>query len=143
MKNIEKYNETKCALDAYNQSKSKNIPFDEWLELEYKEPRMQTLLEAAEKVTTVWKSKMPEGSLTNLWNAIVNLSEAIEREKKKPVKNFEKKKPVRNFDKYKTADDAYEGFDKFCLKSKTCLECRYRYRYPICRFAWLYDEVEK
>ena len=142
MKNIEKYNETKCALDAYNQSKSKNIPFDEWLELEYKEPRMQTLLEAAEKVTTVWKSKMPEGSLTNLWNAIVNLSEAIEREKKKPVKNFEKKKPVRNFDKYKTADDAYEAYEKFCYKSK-CLECRYRYRYPICRFAWLYDEVEK
>ena len=55
MKNIEKYNETKCAMDAYNQSKSKDIPFEVWLELEYKEPRMQTLSEAAEKVTTAWK----------------------------------------------------------------------------------------
>ena len=53
MKNIEKYNETKCAMDAYNQSKSKNIPFEAWLELEYTEPRMQTLLEAAETVTTI------------------------------------------------------------------------------------------
>ena len=104
MKNIEKYNETKCALDAYNQSKSKNIPFDAWLELEYKEPSMQTLLEAAETVTTIWKSKPHEGSLTNFLNAIANLAEAIEREKKKPV---------RNFDMYKTADEAYEGSEKF------------------------------
>lgn len=133
MKNIEKYNETKCALDAYNQSKSKNMPFEVWLELEYKEPRMQTLLEAAEMVTTVWKSKMPEGSLTNLWDAIVNLSEVIEREKKKPVRNFEK---------YKTDNEAYEGSEEFCHKSK-CLECRYKDVYPRCRFAWLYDEVEK
>ena len=134
MKNIEKFPRTNDALEAYNQSKSKDIPFEVWLELEYKEPRMQTLLEAAEMVTTVWKSKPPEGSLTNLWNAIVNLADAIEREKKKPV---------RNFDKYKNADDAYEGFDKFCLKSKTCLECRYKDSYPECRFAWLYDKAEK
>ena len=133
MKNIEKYNETKCALDAYNQSKSKNIPFDEWLELEYKEPSMQTLLEAAETVTTIWKSKPHEGSLTNFLNAIVNLEEVIEREKKKPV---------RNFDMYNTADEAYEGSEKFCYKSK-CLECRYKDSYPTCRFAWLYDKAEK
>ena len=85
-------------------------------------------------VLCIWKSKPPEGSLTNFLNAIVNLSEAIEREKKKPVRNFEK---------YKNADEAYEGFDKFCHKSKTCLECRYKDIYPECRFAWLYDEVEK
>ena len=133
MKNIEKYNETKCALDAYNQSKSKNMPFDEWLELEYKEPSMQTLLEAAETVTTIWKSKPHEGSLTNFLNAIVNLEEVIEREKKKPV---------RNFDMYNTADEAYEGSEKFCYKSK-CLECRYKDSYPTCRFAWLYDKAEK
>lgn len=125
MKNIEKFPRTNDALEAYNQSKSKNIPFEAWLELEYTEPIMQTLLEAAETVTTIWKSKPPEGSLTNLWNAIVNLSEAIEREKKKPV---------RNFDMYKNADEAYEGSDKFCRKS-TCLECRYKDSYPTCRFA--------
>lgn len=133
MKNIEKFPRTNDALEAYNQSKSKNIPFEVWLELEYKEPRMQTLLEAAETVTTVWKSKMPEGSLTNLWDAIINLADAIEREKKKPI---------RNFNKYKTANEAYEGSEKFCRKS-TCLECRYKDIYPTCRFAWLYDEVEK
>ena len=83
-------------------------------------------------VLCIWKSKPPEGSLTNLWNAIVNLADAIEREKKKPV---------RNFDKYKTADDAYEGSEKFCYKSK-CLECRYKDIYPECRFAWLYDEAK-
>ena len=95
---------------------------------------MQTLLEAAETVTTIWKSKPHEGSLTNFLNAIVNLEDAIEREKKK--------KPVRKFDMYNTADEAYEGSEKFCYKSK-CLECRYKDSYPICRFAWLYDEVEK
>ena len=79
------------------------------------------------------KSKPPKGSLTNLWDAIVNLSEAIEREKKKPVRNFEK---------YNTSDEAYEGFEKFCHKSK-CLECRYKDSYPACRFAWLYDKAEK
>ena len=109
MKNIEKYNETKCALDAYNALGFKKVSFDEWLELEYKEPSMQTLLEAAETVTTIWKSKPHEGSLTNFLNAIVNLEEVIEREKKKPV---------RNFDKYNTADEAYEGSEKFCYKSK-------------------------
>ena len=43
MKNIEKYTNTKDAMEAYNNS-VKNVPFDEWLELEYKE---RTLLEAA------------------------------------------------------------------------------------------------
>ena len=134
MKNIEKFPNTNDALKAYNQTKSKNMPFDKWLESEYEEPRMQTLLEAAELVVTIGKSKkIPEGSLTNLWNAIVNLSEVIEREKKKPV---------RNLDMYKTAYEAYEGFEKFCYKSK-CLECRYKDSYPTCRFKWLYDEVEK
>ena len=133
MKNIEKFPRTNDALEAYNQSKSKNIPFDEWLELEYKEPSMQTLLEAAETVTTIWKSKPHECGLTNFLNAIANLSEAIEREKKKPI---------RNFDMYNTADEAYEGSEKFCYKSK-CLECRYKDSYPICRFAWLYDKAEK
>ena len=53
MKNIEKFPRTNDALEAYNQSKSKDIPFEVWLELEYKEPHMQTLFEAAETVTTV------------------------------------------------------------------------------------------
>ena len=31
MKNIEKYTNTKDALEAYNQPKSKIVPFEEWL----------------------------------------------------------------------------------------------------------------
>ena len=136
MKNIEKYHETKCALDAYNQSKSKNMPFEVWLELEYKEPRMQTLLEAAETVVTIWKSKLPEGSLTNLWSGIVNLSEVIEREKAKPVLNC---------DKYRTAKDAFDGFNKMC-EEKKCSTCPFsaeRNECLNCSFNWLFAEAEK
>ena len=43
MNNIEKYHETKDALEAYNNS-VKNVPFDVWLGLEYEE---RTLLGAA------------------------------------------------------------------------------------------------
>ena len=42
MKNIEKYSETKGALEAYNKLDFKNVPFDTWIELEYEEPREQT-----------------------------------------------------------------------------------------------------
>ena len=133
MKNIEKYHETKSALEAYNQSKSKNMPFEVWLELEYKEPRMQTLLEAAETVVTIWKSNFLEGSLTNIWNAIANLSEVIK---------LEKAKPVRNFNKYKTAKDANEGFIKFC-EINECDKCRYgSSRGSGCLIDWLYDEAK-
>ena len=48
MKNIEKYTNTKDALEEYNNS-VKNVPFDEWLELEYKEPHERTLLAAAKR----------------------------------------------------------------------------------------------
>ena len=135
MKNIEKYTNTKDALEAYKNS-VKNVPFDEWLELEYKEPRMQTLLEAAETVVTIWKSKLPKGSLTNLWSGIVNLSEVIEREKKKPVLNC---------DKYRTAKDAFAGFNKMC-SDKNCDRCPFsaeRNECFICKLNWLYAEAEK
>ena len=46
MKNIEKYPNTKDALEAYNSLESKNVPFDKWLECEFKSPREPTLLEA-------------------------------------------------------------------------------------------------
>lgn len=42
MKNIEKYPNTKDALDAYNALDSKKVSFDAWLVCEYKEPRAQT-----------------------------------------------------------------------------------------------------
>ena len=88
MKNIEKYTNTKDALEAYNQPKSKIVPFEEWLECEFEEPRVPTLLEAAKEVVKTWYAKIPEGSLARVGQSIVRLSTAIEREMRKPVRNF-------------------------------------------------------
>ena len=87
MKNIEKYTNTKDALEAYNALDSKTVSFDEWLKREYEEPRVTTLLEAAQEVVKTWYAKIPEGSLARVGQSIVRLSTAIEREKRKPVRN--------------------------------------------------------
>ena len=46
MKNIEKYTNTKDALDAYNKLNSREL-FETWLELELEETREQYLWEVA------------------------------------------------------------------------------------------------
>lgn len=124
MKNIEKYTNTKDALEAYNKLDFKKVPFDEWLESEYEEP---TLLEAAEDAANEWFLKgFNHDKMSKLLDAVIR----------------EKKKPVRNFDKYKTAKDANEGFIKFC-DIKECDKCRYgSSRGSGCRIDWLYDEAE-
>ena len=70
MKNMEKYPNTKDALEAYAAYKGDSIggvPFERWLELEYAEPREPTLLEAAEVICNILYSiRMTEGSSTNL-----------------------------------------------------------------------------
>ena len=136
MKNIEKYTNTKDALEAYNQPKSKIVPFEEWLECEYEEPRVQTLLEAAKEVVKTWYAKLPEGSIDRVRQSIVRLSTAIEREKRKPV---------RNCDKYMTAKDAFAGFNKMC-KSRHCNVCPFsaeRNQCISCMLNWLYAEEDK
>lgn len=135
MKNIEKYPNTKDALDAYNSLNIKNLPFDEWLKREYEEPRVQTLLEAAKAVVKAWYAKLPEGSIARVGQSIVRLSSAIDREKCKPV---------RNFDKYKTAEDAHAGFIEFCRKY-TCGKCCFRnqLRPGGCAISWLYGYASK
>ena len=90
MKNIEKYTNTKDALEAYNQPKSKIVPFEEWLECEFEEPRVPTLLEAAKEAVKTWYAKLPEGSIDRVRQSIVRLSTAIEREKRKPVRNCDR-----------------------------------------------------
>ena len=92
MKNIEKYPNTKDALDAYNSLNIKKLPFDEWLECEYKDPHHltmmedqdSTLLEAAEGVISEWYVMTPHGSRTGFVAALSRLSSAIVREKRKP-----------------------------------------------------------
>lgn len=135
MKNIEKYQNTNDALEAYNAIRLDNVPFDEWLKREYEEPRVQTLLEAAKAVVKAWYAKLPEGSIARVGQSIVRLSSAIDREKCKPV---------RNFDKYKTAEDAEAGFGEFC-KKRICRLCRFYNgkTASLCRFAWLYAESDK
>ena len=95
MKNIEKYLNTKDALEAYNSLRLKEAPFDEWLEYEYEEPQQLktmeepdcTLLEAAEGVMNEWYVMTPHSKRTGFVAALSRLSSAIEREKRKPIRN--------------------------------------------------------
>ena len=87
MKNIEKYPNTNDALAAYNALDLKKVPFNVWLECEFEEPRVPTLIKAAQEVVKTWYAKIPEGSLDRVGQSIVRLSTAIEREMRKPVRN--------------------------------------------------------
>ena len=132
MKNIEKYHESKDALNAYNSIISKKVPFDMWLECEYEEPPKQTLLEAAESIVKI-VSSTPTSVTRNLFR---ELRLAVEREKAKPV---------RNCDKYKTAKDAFAGFNKMC-EEKKCSTCPFsaeRNECLNCSFNWLFAEAGK
>ena len=131
MKNIEKYHESKDALNAYNSIISPKVPFDMWLECEYEEPPKQTLLEAAESIVKI-VSSTPTSVTRNLFR---ELRLAVEREKAKPV---------RNCDKYETAEEAYRAFSDLCQKEDGCLHCRFLHKnYLGCALEWAYEEAEK
>ena len=132
MKNIEKYTNSKDALDAYNSLAFKTVSFDEWLKREYEEPRVPTLLEAAQEVVKTWYEKIPEGSIARVEQSIVRLASTIDREKCKPV---------RNFDTYKTANEANNGFREMCNGIQKCEDCRFRH--VNCEIAWLYEKAGK
>ena len=143
MKNYEKYTNTKDALDAYNSLNIKKLPFDEWLECEYKDPHHltmmedqdSTLLEAAEGVISEWYVMTPHGSRIGFVAALSRLSSAIDREKRKPV---------RNCDKYRTAEEAHVALAEFCGKNE-CRICRFgdSTRTAGCVLEWLYEEAAK
>ena len=134
MKNIEKYTNTKDALEAYNKLNPREL-FETWLELEFEEPNEQTLLEAAKAVGKAWYEKLPECSIARVGQSIVRLSSAIDREKRKPV---------RKCDKYRTAEEAQVAFAEFCGKNK-CGSCRCgdRKEPAGCVLVWLYEEAGK
>ena len=90
MKNIEKYQNTKDALDAYNKLKTKGVPFDKWLEREFEEPREPTLIEAASAVIDEWYYTYNNVISNDLGDKLVELKNAIEREKRKPVRNCDR-----------------------------------------------------
>lgn len=129
MKNINKYPNTKDALKAYNSLDVKRVPFDKWLDGEYEEPRVPTLLEAAEAVAEAW---FDDGKIEGV--KICALVDAID---------LERRKPVRNFDKYRTAEEAQEAFNAWCLGVDKCENCRFSKSYCKCSIAFLYDELKK
>lgn len=79
MKNIEKYTNTKDALEAYNSLDSKTVSLDTWLECEFEEPRVPTLLEAADAATKARFLHFPGDALALATEAICNLYFTIER----------------------------------------------------------------
>lgn len=121
MKNIEKYQRTNDALDAWRQSREGGVflSFDEWAQREYEAPRVPTLLEAAEAVVNEWYATYVSGG------NIVNLKNAIAREKAKPV---------RNCDRFATQEEAVAEFMKLCDR-----ECE-PYKDVV---TWLYEKADK
>ena len=124
MKNIEKYSNTKDALEAYNSLANESIPFDEWLKSEYEEPSDPTLLEAAQAVVfevaqavvlsaapavvyDTWYSDLPKGTSMKIIVAIRHLAAAIAREKCKSI---------RNCDRFDTIEKARTAWFEECCE---------------------------
>ncbi len=129
MKNIDKYPNLADALEAYvAHRETEGLPFELWLELEYVEPREPTLLEAVEAVVdNRWR-------MSDFTNKLDDLIKAIEREKRKPV---------RNLDVYKTAKEADKAYEHMCF-GKKCDSCNYGHGKTKvnCSIAWLYAEAD-
>ena len=108
MKNIEKYTNTKDALEAWRQSFEGEVylSFDEWLKREYEAPRVTTLLEAAKSLTDSW---LNGGTIAEAHKKILALADTIKREKKKTVLNF---------DKYRTYEEAFVAYSEMCESGK-------------------------
>lgn len=135
MRNRDKYQLTNDAIEAWDKyhDGGGDMPFDKWLKCEFEDPSAPTLQEAAEGLINVWEvhgSRHPY-----ILKKMLDLSDAVEREKKKPV---------RNFDRYKTAKEAYKGFLGVC-ESGNCPNCRFRHCETACACAieYLYSEAKK
>lgn len=124
MTNIEKYPNTKDALEAWSRARGIQ-PFSVWIQEDYIDQEPLTLLETAERFIVGVRS-------------MKDLREAIIRERKN-------QKPVRNCDKYKTLEEAVIAFRKKCRENecKTCPFKDDRNNSFSCRFNWLYAKAEK
>lgn len=130
MKNIEKYTNTKDALEAWKKSRwnHKGL-FADWLNYEYEAPRVPTLLEAANDAATEW---LLEGVSTDKMSALLD---AVIREKCKPV---------RNCDRYRTFEEAKAAFLSACQRH-CCGDCPFgtMTNPSTCAIKWLYTEDDK
>ena len=135
MRNRDKYQLTNDAIEAWDKYHDcgGDMPFDKWLECEFEDPRESTLLKAAEGLINVWEVHGPRHAA--IIKKLLDLADAVAREKNKPV---------RNFDRYKTAKEAYKGFLGVC-ESGNCPNCRFRHCETACACAieYLYSEAKK
>lgn len=49
---------------------------------------------------------------------------------------------MKNKDKYKTAEEAYDAYCKFCNDRKSCKGCMCERKKVSCKMSWLYAEAE-
>lgn len=138
MKNIEKYPNTRDALEAYDaycDEKISGVPLEVWLKQDYVAPREPTLLDEAEEfVKNVEGHHVGARLGSEAYANFVELANAVYRERQKPV---------RNCDRFATAKEAQEAFNKFC-SSINCEKCKHDQKPggSFCWFSWLYAEAD-
>ena len=105
------------------------------------EERQETIKDIVDDIRAQ-NQGLPEDSyaLSPLVCDLLSIADRIEAALKR-----EKAKPVLNCDKYKTAKDAFAGFNKMC-EEKKCSTCPFsaeRNECLNCSFNWLFAEAEK
>ena len=134
MKNIEKYPNTKDALEAYElRDKGMVFTFREWCDSEYEEPKPLTLLEALRTARAIL-TPIP---LTAFQSAgYKKIVQAIEVEEARPKTNYER---------FGTAEEAVQCFRMKCGMYGDCDYCPMRNTYKdnfgrmSCLTEWLYS----
>lgn len=136
MKNIEKYPNTKDALEAYElRDKGMFTTFHQWCDSEYEVPKPVGLLKAAEAV----RDFVSIHPLTNRERHLINkLTDAIDREENRPKTNYER---------FGTAEEAIQCFRMECRMYGDCDYCPMKNTYNksdslgrmSCFAEWLYS----
>lgn len=136
MKNIDKYTNTKDALEAYQaREMGAFTTFREWCDREYEEPKPLTLLEAAKDIELCIRGT----PFAVRWSRSSEmLTDAIK---------FEETRPKRNYERFGTAQKAILFFRMRCKMYGDCDYCPMinTYRNPgnlgrmSCFAEWLYS----
>ena len=125
MKNIEKYPNTKDALEAYELRDNGITTFHEWCDAEYKKPKPLTLLEALRTARAILKPIPLTAFQLAGYKKIV---QAIEAEETRPETNYER---------FGTAEKAMQYFVKHCRNKDYCRFCPLRSVHDIDSVGWI------